>query len=75
MNIFKRLSELGITSDIVYAGALGSVLLSLLVWNAGSGRDRHYTERRAIFIGLWAPTFMLIGRGLEDAERTKSIVG
>lgn len=75
MNLFRRISDLGVTSDISYLTAIACFLLSLIVWNTGSRRAQEYTERRAIFVGLWAPTFMLIGRGLEDAERTKSIVG
>lgn len=76
MNLFRKLSDLGIHSDTVYIIAFGAAVVSILSWFAGgTGRQRNAGERRAIFLALWSPTLMLIGRGLEDAERTKTIVG
>ena len=76
MSIFRQLSDLGITSEVAYLGALVMGLLSLFVWlSGGRGRERNATERRAMFLGMWSPTLMLMGRSLEDAERTKTIVG
>ena len=76
MSIFRRLSDLGITSEAAYLVALVMGALSMLVWlGGGSGRGRGAAERRALYVGMWSPMLMLVGRSLEDAERTKTIVG
>jgi hypothetical protein len=76
MSIFRQLSDLGLTSEAAYLGALVMGLVSILVWlSGGRGRERNAAERRAMFLGMWSPMLMLVGRSLEDAERTKTIVG
>jgi hypothetical protein len=57
--------NLGISSDIAYSLGLGSVLVALVAWFLGRTDRAH---QRGIFIGLWAPTFMAIGKALEGYE-------
>jgi hypothetical protein len=56
---------LGISSDIAYSLGLASVLLGVVAWFVGRTDRAH---QRGIFIGLWAPTFMAIGKALEGYE-------
>lgn len=51
---------------------MGSVLLCLGLWIRAKTVDqssRDNAERRAIFVGLWAPTLWLMGDALERAEQ------
>jgi hypothetical protein len=57
--------KLGITSDIAYSLGLGSVLVALVAWFLGKTERAH---QRGIFMGLWAPTFMALGKALEGYE-------
>ena len=46
--------------------ALGgaSIIGSIAVWNQAKGEtseDRAHAERFGIFVGLWAPTFLILG--------------
>ena len=45
-------------SNIFYVGTLLSVVGSVLIWNSGLGSNPAHIERLALFVGLWAPTFM-----------------
>ena len=36
---------------------IASIIGSIVIWNT-SGPDPAHTERLALFVGLWAPTFM-----------------
>jgi hypothetical protein len=58
--------NLGISSDIAYSLGIGSVVVALIAWFVGRTDRAH---QRGIFIGLWAPTFMAIGKALEGYER------
>jgi len=51
--------------------SLGSVALCIALWIRAKTVDddaRGNAERRAIFVGLWAPTLWLIGDGVERRE-------
>jgi hypothetical protein len=51
--------------------SLGSVGLCIGLWIRAKTVDqdeRGNAERRAIFVGLWAPTLWLIGDSLDSAE-------
>jgi hypothetical protein len=53
------------------AASLGSVGLCVGLWIRAKTVDqdeRGNSERRALFVGLWAPTFWLIGDSLERHE-------
>jgi hypothetical protein len=54
-----------------HASALGSVGLCIGLWIRAKTVDqdeRGNAERRALFVGLWPPTFWLIGDSLERRE-------
>jgi hypothetical protein len=45
-----------------------SIGLSLAMWFFRRGGERETAERLAIFVGLWPPTFMAVGKALEGYE-------
>ena len=58
--------------------SLGSVGLCIALWIRAKTVDddmRGNAERRAIFVGLWAPTLWLIGDGVERRESLAERVG
>ena len=63
------LKSSGFTSNTAYTAAGGSILLSILIWVTRRGGDKANAERFGIFVGLWAPTFMTLGKILEDREK------
>ena len=50
-----------------------SILGSIAVWAIRTGKDQAHAERFGIFIGLWAPTFMIIGSKLHMEESNKGL--
>ncbi|NJN19246.1 MAG: hypothetical protein HC822_24835 [Oscillochloris sp.] len=61
----RRQSEIGFA-------AFGSILLSIAMWflrREDQRVDNAQAERFGIFIGLWAPTFAILGRAIEEHER------
>jgi hypothetical protein len=66
--IIKWLHRLGIPSDAAHVLALGSIAGSIVAWAWRNEDDAPNAERLGIFIGLWAPTFMLIGNALKTEE-------
>ena len=66
--IFRALHRLGIPSDVAYGAALVSIAVSIGAWAIRNEKSAANAERLGIFIGLWAPTFMIIGNGLHVEE-------
>jgi hypothetical protein len=66
--ITKWLHRFGIPSDAAYVAALGSIAASIVAWAWRNEDDAANAERLGIFIGLWAPTFLLIGNSLKSEE-------
>ena len=64
----RLVKGLGITSGMAYTAGVISILLSLSMWFFRRGGNRETAERLAIFVGLWPPTFMAIGKALEGYE-------
>jgi hypothetical protein len=62
--MFNKLHDMGVSSSYVYMASIGSVALSIVMWmlRGESG------QRAAIFVGLWPPTLMIMGKILEDKE-------
>jgi hypothetical protein len=57
---------MGAPSDLFYLASLGSIAASIVTWSVRNEKNAANAERLGIFIGLWAPTFMLIGHGIQQ---------
>jgi hypothetical protein len=69
--ITSILHRLGFRSALMHASSLGSVGLCIGLWIRAKTVDqdeRGNAERRAIFVGLWAPTLWEIGDSLRAHE-------
>jgi hypothetical protein len=64
----RTVKNLGVTSGMAYMAGVISIGLSLAMWFFRRGGDRETAERLAIFVGLWPPTFMAVGKALEGYE-------
>jgi len=65
----KALHDLGLRGWQFHTAAIGSVGLCIGLWIRAKTVDqveRGNAERRALFVGLWPPTFWLIGDSLEQ---------
>lgn len=71
--IIRTLSRLGVPSDVFYVAAAGSILGSIGLWARRNEKNVANAERLGIFIGLWAPTFMLIANGLQAVETSEGL--
>lgn len=65
----KKLKEFGLTSDILNIMGLASILGSIAVWFSAKKETKGHGERFGIFVGLWAPTFFILGGSLSNAEQ------
>jgi hypothetical protein len=74
MKIALLLKRIGLTSTLLHSLGAGSIAASLSLWGRSAAvSDRHAkarAERLAIFVGLWPPTFFLLGKVLQDLEAT-----
>lgn len=74
MKVALFLKRLGFTSTIMHSFGLASILSSISFWGRSAAQsDKHAkarAERLAIFVGLWPPTFFLLGKVLQDLEAT-----
>src|SRR5215212_2406570 len=74
MRIALALRSVGINSDILHGLGLGSIVAAISLWGRSASvddwKDKARAERLAIFIGLWPPTFFLLGKVLQDLEAT-----
>jgi len=69
--ITKPLHRTGLRSWMMQIGSLGSIGLCIALWIRAKTVDqaeRGNAERRALFVGLWPPTFWLIGDSLKEHE-------
>jgi len=73
MKIALALRKLGLSSTLLHSLGLGSIIASISLWGRSAAvddRDRKArAERLAIFVGLWPPTFFLLGKVLQDLEQ------
>lgn len=72
--MMKQLSRIGLNSATMYLASMISVALSVGTWVVRRNENRENAERLAIFVGLWAPTLMIMGKAIEDAEREEGEV-
>jgi hypothetical protein len=72
MKIALGLRKLGINSDLLHGLGLGSIVAAISLWGRSASVDdwkkKAQAERLAIFVGLWPPTFFLLGKVLQDLE-------
>lgn len=64
----RVVKNIGVTSGMAYTAGVVSIIASLAMWFFRRGGERDTAERLAIFVGLWPPTFMAIGKALEGYE-------
>jgi hypothetical protein len=72
MKVALFLKKLGFNSSIMHSFGLVSIAGALSLWGRSAARSDKETkaraERLAIFVGLWPPTFFLLGKVLQDLE-------
>jgi len=76
--IVSLLRRVGFRGSQLHALSLGSVGLCIGLWIRAKTVDqdeRGNAERRALFVGLWAPTLWEMGDSLGDVERRKRRAG
>ena len=67
----KTLHKTGLRGSNLHVASLASIGLCIGLWIRAKTVDqdeRGNAERRALFVGLWPPTFWLIGDSLERLE-------
>jgi hypothetical protein len=67
----RKLYAIGMRDWMAHASSLGSVGLCIGLWIRAKTVDqdeRGNAERRALFVGLWAPTLWGMGTSLELEE-------
>jgi hypothetical protein len=74
MNIARALRKVGFSSDVLHSLGLVSIVGSISLWGTSAARTdkdkKARSERLAIFVGLWPPTFFLLGKVVQDLEAT-----
>jgi hypothetical protein len=74
MNIARALRKVGFSSDVLHSLGLVSIVGSISLWGRSAARTdkdkKARSERLAIFVGLWPPTFFLLGKVVQDLEAT-----
>jgi hypothetical protein len=72
--VTSALQRIGLNSDHLQLMSMGSVALCVALWMRAKTVDqdeRGNAERRALFVGLWPPTFWLISDSLGRRERRR----
>ncbi len=72
MRVALALRKIGVNSDVLHSLGFGSMVAAISLWGRSAGVDdwkaKARAERLAIFVGLWPPTFFLLGKVLQDLE-------
>ena len=74
----RLLQALRFRDEQFHIASMASVLTCIGLWIRAKTVDqeeRGNAERRALFIGLWAPTLWLMGDALTRAERDRTRLG
>lgn len=66
--LFRTLHRFGVPSDLAYGAGVASIAGAIIAWAMRNEKNAANAERLGIFIGLWAPTFMIIGNALQQLE-------
>jgi hypothetical protein len=74
MKVALALHRLGLRASLMHGLGIGSILAALALWGRAAAVDnkdsKARAERLAIFVGLWPPTFIQLGKVLQDIEVT-----
>ena len=74
MKLALLLKKIGLSSTLLHSLGVASIGGAVSLWGRSAAQsDRHArarAERLAIFVGLWPPTFFLLGKVLQDLEAT-----
>jgi hypothetical protein len=74
MKVALALRRLGLRASLMHGLGIGSVLAALAFWGRAAAVEnkdgKARAERLAIFVGLWPPTFIQLGKVLQDIEAT-----
>jgi hypothetical protein len=74
MKVALFLKKLGFNSTIMHSFGLASIGGALSLWAGSAARSdrdaKAKSQRLATFVGLWQPTFFLLGKVLQDLEAT-----
>lgn len=74
MRIALALKRAGLSSDLLHSLGFASIVGAISLWGRSASVDnkdaKARAERLAIFVGLWPPTFFLLGKVLQDLEAT-----
>src|SRR5918994_823670 len=74
MRIALALKRAGLNSDVLHSLGFTSIVAAISLWGRSDMVDDKHkqarAERLAIFVGLWPPTFFLLGKVLQDLEAT-----
>jgi hypothetical protein len=66
-------------STICFQAGMLSILLSIWIWwflNGDSPEDQAHAERFGIFVGLWAPTLLILSNRFDRyADKAKELPG
>jgi hypothetical protein len=68
----SALHRTGLRGWMLHVSSLASIVVCVLLWQRAKTLDqdeRGNAERRALFVGLWPPTFWLVGDAIERQER------
>ncbi|MBA2699139.1 MAG: hypothetical protein H0U61_10290 [Nocardioidaceae bacterium] len=71
MSLGRPLRRVGFRSIQLHAASMGSVALCVGLWLRAKTVDqdeRGNAERRALFVGLWAPTLWSMGDSIHEYE-------
>lgn len=66
-------------STICFQGGIFSILLSIWIWwflNGETPAEQAHAERFGIFVGLWAPTLLILSNRFDRyADKAKDLPG
>lgn len=74
MKVALLLKKMGLSSTLLHGLGVASIGGAVSLWGRSAAQSDRYAraraERLAIFVGLWPPTFFLLGKVLQDLEAT-----
>ncbi|OWU65440.1 MAG: hypothetical protein CBB60_004680 [Armatimonadetes bacterium Cent15-Ar3] len=60
-------------SSICFIAAMLSIVGSIAIWFLAKSPDPAHGERFGIFVGLWAPTFLILSNKLDTTITEKAV--